>query len=321
MQRITWYALLAVAALLAPIAGEAQAPKAADPQPNIKEIATIPGVEVQAVAKLPSGRIVIYVTDDERRPGIDQLHSIKAYDLVTKRSTFITSVGDEVAVSPAGDRIAFSRASETGDDFIWSMPIDPVTGAASGPAQRVSLNAGDTPSFSPDGKLIAFCLYSQNGNTLAVVPATGGPERRLARYTTKDNGNIFDIWWSDDAKSLFVRLGARPPRSIDRVPAAGGRSQTVFTYPGRGAERIEVAIAFYRPDSRAQSEGRIAYVTAAGARGEFRIPPGAEVAQPGLGTTLPRTTLLTVADTLQGQPAAKVYELDVSPILQSLGIR
>lgn len=43
MQRITWCALLAVVALVAPSAGRAQAPQAQAPQAKVREIATIEG--------------------------------------------------------------------------------------------------------------------------------------------------------------------------------------------------------------------------------------------------------------------------------------
>lgn len=44
MRRITWYRLLAVAVMLTPMAGRAQAPPAQRPQATVRELATIEGM-------------------------------------------------------------------------------------------------------------------------------------------------------------------------------------------------------------------------------------------------------------------------------------
>ena len=257
MQRITCYLLLAVGALVAPIAGRAQVPRTQAPQPKVRQIATIPRVDVGAAERMPNGRVIIYNVGD----------SLMAYDLGTKRSTLITrdAPGNEFSISPTGDRIAWGHQTQ----LIWSMPLDAQTGTAAGPAQRVSLSQGDTPSLSPDGKLIAFARFTPNGNDLAVVPATGGAEQILAKY---DRG-IYTTSWSGDGKWIFVGFGW-PTRALERVPAAGGPSERAISYSGAGEGSIDGRIAFYRPDARARTEGRIAYVTTSGGQGEFRIPPG-----------------------------------------------
>ncbi len=171
---------------------------------------------------------------------------------------------------PRGDRIAYDHDSEDRKSgFIWSIPINPTTGAATGPAQRVSVREGDESSFSPDGKLLAFEAFEGSPHTkhlLAVVPATGGPERVLGEYD-----NINETSWSADGKWIFVLLGNR--QLIERVPAAGGPSERVISTSGYVTGPIDGQVAFYQ-DARAQSEGRVAYTTTSGAHGEFRIPPG-----------------------------------------------
>jgi hypothetical protein len=66
--------------------------------------------------------------------------------------------------------------------------------------------------WSPDGKWIAFRVFSGRGNTdfqsyLYVVPSSGGAVRRLAREAY----SIDDPVWSRDSKSLYGALG----RSLD----------------------------------------------------------------------------------------------------------
>ena len=262
MQRIRWCRWLAVGALVAPSAGRAQAPR-----PKIREIATIPGVDVWDLVRLPNGRVVLYTVGD----------SVVAYDLTTKRKTLVTRDWfDVIRLSPAGDRIAYGHRGEDGrGEWIWSMPIDPSTGAAAGPAQRVTTIQGDYPSFSPDGKLIAFNTNPMGGggSDLWVVAATGGSERIIAKFGL----GMKSTSWSADGKWIFAEVMRGTSHSIERVPAAGGRSETLISYTRRGAILggwIDGRLFFYRPAFRSQEEGRLAYVTAAGTHGEFMIPPG-----------------------------------------------
>ncbi len=168
MQRITWYGLLAVVALGASIAGRAQTPQAQAPQPKVREIATIPGVNVGEAVRMPNRRVVIYTTG----------RSIFAYDLASKRSILVTSGFDgELTISRAGDRVAYDHDSEDRKSgFIWSIPINPTTGAAAGSAQRVSMREGDEASFSPDGKLLAFEAFEGSPHTKHLLS--------LDRFTT-----------------------------------------------------------------------------------------------------------------------------------------
>jgi Tol biopolymer transport system component len=301
------YPLLAIGALVAPIAGRAQLP-----QPRARELFAVPGVEVNTASLMPNGRVVLYSAGD----------SISAYDMTTRRTSLVTRGWEEtLVVSPQGDRIAYSRRSEDGrTQFIWATPIDSRTGAATGPAQRVTTTQGRGPSFSPDGRLIAFGTIRAGGSDVAVVPATGGPERILATLDRMVVGTA----WSVDARWIYLdvleRKGSLGPRgfmqyerlavwarSAERVPAAGGASESLIRYShptgGNGEGQITGQIAFYRSDRNAIADGRVAYATASGVRGEIQVPPGAEpgfdIGPPGL---LVRTTrrvaahLLNVAD-------------------------
>ena len=297
MQRITWYSLLVVTALVDPIAGRAQTPPTQTPQPKVREIATIPGVAVNNTHRMPNGRVVLYAVED----------GIFAYDLASKRSRLVTRGFDgELGMSPAGDRVAYDHESS----FIWSTPIDPTTGAATGPAQRVTVREGDEATFSPDGKLIAFEGFGgRTKNLLAVVPVTGGPERVLADY----EDTIHSISWSVDAKWLFVNLGHT---RIERIPAAGGRSEKVISVSGRIEGPIDLEIVFYRPDARALPEGRMAYSTTSGAHGEFSVPPGSRAGE--LTRTKSTASWLFTKSVSEGAPTSTIYEVDMMPILQAV---
>lgn len=277
MYTIRWHPLLTLGMLIVPIAGPAQTAPPQGPQPKITEIATIPGAGLGEFARMPNGRIIVYGHDD----------SIMAYNLTTKRSTLVTRGWDfDLVISPQGDRIAYSRSSEDGrSNFVWTIPIDPATAAPRGPAQRVTESSGNSPSFSPDGKLIAFDVHRMKGpddanpdHDLAVVPATGGTQRIVTQYGKQWIGLNS---WSADGKWIYVQGGVVPNTAgwIDRVPAAGGTSEHMISYtlkqpmPQGGSGPGDGKIAFYSPDNYAFAQGRLAYATASGVNGEIQVPP------------------------------------------------
>lgn len=283
--------------------------RAQAPRPKIREMATIPGAAVDEAVRLPNGRVVLYTVGD----------SIMAYDPTAKRGTLVTRGFDEqLAISRTGDRIAYV-AHESEDakmNGIWAMPINRRTGSAVGRAQRISASAGNWPIFSPDGKLIAFRVERTRETwDLVVVPTAGGTERTIARY----DKYFMPVSWSADEKWVLVQMGRRgdPSVSIERVPAAGGQRESLMSYspPSPFADitgQIDGYIAFYRPDIAAWAEGRLAYVTASGKRGEVRIPPTSG------GFARSKQTVFTRTG---GDGTSTIYELDLSPILRATETR
>jgi Tol biopolymer transport system component len=275
MQRITWYGLLAVVALIAPIGGQAQAPQAPMPRANVRELATIEA-DVTKIDLLPSGRALIYTVLSDRntnrgRPRAED--STFAYDIATKRSTLLGTNMLGQKVSPQGDRFAFIRSSEDGRSFLWTMPIDPETGIATGQAQRVGLQPGAGGAFSPDGRMLLLHAFRQDGaQDLVVTPATGGVERIVANYPRgfRSGG------WSPDGKSLYVVRESDDPRTaVERVSVVGGRSEPVVPRtPITGNTVVGLSpdgrVAFFRanPD-------RYFYRTISGVEGEISValPP------------------------------------------------
>ena len=259
MQTIRWYRLLALGVLAAPTVVRAQAP-----QPVIKEIAAIPGVDVDEAIRMPNAQVVIYGAND----------SIWAFNVMTKHASLITrGWDDELTISRSGDRIAYARTDQSGDtDFIWSIRIDPQTGESAGAPQKVSTNPGDSPSFSPDGQWLAFAPDSPKGS-VAVVPVTGGVERIVARY----GHSIGETSWSADGKWIYAEVhgGKDSASSISRVAAAGGTGVVSIAVPFRSSEgSIDGQIAFYWPASRDSAPDIMHYVTASGTRGDIRLAQG-----------------------------------------------
>jgi Tol biopolymer transport system component len=275
MQRITWYGLLAVVAFTAPIGGRAQAPQAQMPRANVRELATIEA-DVTKIDLLPSGRALIYTVLSDRntnrgRPRAED--STFTYDIATKRSTLLGTNMLGQKVSPQGDRFAFIRSSEDGRSFLWTMPIDPKTGIATGQAQRVGLQPGAGGAFSTDGRMLLLHASRQDGaQDLVVTPATGGVERIVASYPR----GLRSGGWSPDGKSLYVVRESDDPRTaVERVSVVGGRSEPVVPRtPITGNTVVGLSpdgrVAFFRanPD-------RYFYRTISGVEGEISValPP------------------------------------------------
>lgn len=129
--------------------------------------------------------------------------------------------------SPRGDMIAYTRAGDDGSkDYVWVIPVDPNTGKARGPAQRVTVGAGYSPSFSLDGRFLAYCVYdSAETSHLSIMPATGGPERVLARFP----GGFEGIYWSANGGSIYLNLWTPKTnmRSQIKVRVADGAVEVV----------------------------------------------------------------------------------------------
>jgi Tol biopolymer transport system component len=120
-----------------------------------------------------------------------------------ERVRFEVSEGTRLAfdVSPDGRTVAFDLLEQ-----IWLVPVEggparPVTDAVHSPAEDLD------PSFSPDGKWIAFVGRRSGGRGLWLMPAGGGAMRRLTTgespYTDPE-----PAWSPDSSKLAFVRGGA-----------------------------------------------------------------------------------------------------------------
>ena len=102
------------------------------------------------------------------------------------------------------------------EDDLWTVP------AAGGIARRLTANPGmvSTPALSPDGALLAYASRDEGHYEIYVMPAEGGPARRLTYLGAQSLVNGFQI---DAGDRLSVHM------SNEIVwPEAGARTRPVL---------------------------------------------------------------------------------------------
>ena len=192
-------------------------------------------VNWQAAAS-PNGRFVLYTSN---------YGDLRLYDVRSRRATVIAPSSTWAfwpTWSPTGDVVAFSHENENGEAAIFTIEIDPNTGVAKGTPRRVTVNGGVNPSFSPDGKWIAYNRTDSDRDPqteLLLIPSNGGAPRTLAR------GELaMPTKWSPDGRWIYYIVGgarsAFPDGSrefdVYRVRIDGSSSERVTrsagTWPG-----------------------------------------------------------------------------------------
>jgi eukaryotic-like serine/threonine-protein kinase len=100
-------------------------------------------------------------------------------------------------LSPDGRRLAVGAGLAAGTLGIWIKQLD------HGPFGRLSFGGQDRrPTWSPDGRMVAFIRDSGNGGSVYAHPADGsGGDRLLARIDRP----IQEVAWSGDGRWLVLR--------------------------------------------------------------------------------------------------------------------
>ena len=160
----------------------------------------------------------------------------------------------EPAFSPDGTRVAFVWNGEKEDNFdIYVKLVN--TGA---PLRLTTNPAGEgSPAWSPDGQSIAFIRYSarHEDSGVYVVPALGGPERKIGAIFPL--AHIFDrhLDWSPDGKFLVVvdKASAGAPFGLFLLSPNDGDKRRLTTPP---VESIGDTGPAFSPDGRTVSFNR-----------------------------------------------------------------
>ena len=176
------------------------------------------------------------------------------------RTVPLTSyVGNECcpSFSPDGNQVAFvwdGPSQDNQDIYVKLVGTEHAVRLTSDPAPDTS------PAWSPDGRYIAFRRKFPGPNTaIYLVPAIGGPERKLAEISVPDvsvvGAGFGGLSWSPDGKWLAVT----DQHSIYALSLSTGEKKKL-TFPPAG--QIDDTPAF-SPDGRSLAFSRHSTLSAA----------------------------------------------------------
>ena len=175
------------------------------------------------------------------------------------------------AWSPDGDRIAFC-SNRTEDPDLDPDAIDIyLIPASGGKMKRIETPVGPkgSPSFSPDGRLIAYYGHEGKGmgwkNTrLWVVPAGGGGKARcitekhdfnVSSWTINDMGSLPQVepTWASDGSAIYFQVAHHGSTVLKRATLSGEVSD-VIAKPGVvgrfGFDRDQERLVYFFADMR-----------------------------------------------------------------------
>lgn len=100
---------------------------------------------------------------------------------------------DDLAWSPDGSRIAYTRGTNAGDDSVWVVNAD---GTSVFPLEIGGAGAKRHPSWSPDSTKIAYAVVANASEQIYIAPSTGGYGPPLA------NGVGHEPNWSPNGSRI-----------------------------------------------------------------------------------------------------------------------
>ena len=155
------------------------------------------------------------------------------------------------SLSPDGGYVAFMSAGLQNDNF--DIYVKQIGGGP--PIKLTSDPAVDSsPAWSPDGRSIAFVRERGEKREVLLIPALGGPERKLAQIAPDISAAISEksayLSWSPDSKYLVTvdRTSEEEPTGLFVLSVVTGEKRSLTTPPAPALADTSPAVS---PDGRA----------------------------------------------------------------------
>lgn len=175
------------------------------------------GQELTGISISSDGKYVVYVRGGDHGSNFDSSVPVNPTENPAGFKVQVWSVpfaggepkalseGDDPAISPKGDRVAFTRNRE-----IWVAPID-----GSSAAKKLFTVRGElgSPEWSPDGSRLAFVAARGDHAWIGIFTNDSTPVRWIAPSTSRDQS---PRWSTDGRRLAFLRIpgGGGAPDSV-----------------------------------------------------------------------------------------------------------
>jgi dipeptidyl aminopeptidase/acylaminoacyl peptidase len=178
------------------------------------------GQELTSVSLSADGKWVVFVRGGDHGGNWDDTRPVNATNSPTPPKLLLLAVpfaggdpvvlgdGDEPAISPQGDVVAFVKNGQ-----IWTVPID---GSAKTKPMFTALGNNGSIQWSPDGARLAFVSNRGDHSFIGIYTNDSTPIRYLAVTFMRDRS---PRWSPDGAQIAFVRSpgsGGAPDSVLER---------------------------------------------------------------------------------------------------------
>ena len=149
--------------------------------------------------------------------------------------------GDErdPSFSPDGSQVAFAWNPIGGSPDIYVRLIGP------GEPIRLTNTPDDErmPMWSPDGRWISFARTGAGGEGIVLIPALGGPERKLVNEPTSRYSS-----WTPDSQYVIFSIASHP--GLYAISISTGERKLIVESIESGAEKLPIGAGILSPDGR-----------------------------------------------------------------------
>lgn len=193
---------------------------------DLKQISPKPRMQSDAVYA-PDGKSIFVIGETGR--SLEKINVSEAGEPIGEPVKLFDASGSrirQIAISAKGNRIVYTTLLTISN--IWATPLSPNTNEANGiPIQLTQITYTRTalPSFSPDGKKIAYVSYTTGLDTyIWTMDADGKNQTQITTGLVP--------WWFPDGKRIAFSSQRENRFGLWSITAEGGKEKKLFDFDG-----------------------------------------------------------------------------------------